>query len=56
MLGFKRLWHAKITLAGSELIQRIRKNQFDLGKLSIQTKILPISQIKNVHQSLLSLS
>ena len=41
MLGFKRFRRAKITIAGIELLHRIRKNQFDLSKLSIQTKNAP---------------
>jgi transposase-like protein len=38
MLGFKRFRQAKVTIAGIELIHRIRKNQFDLSKLPIQTR------------------
>jgi hypothetical protein len=41
MLGFKRFRRAKVTIAGIELLHRIRKNQFDLGKLQIQTKSAP---------------
>ena len=41
MLGFKRNRRAKITIAGIELLHRIRKNQFDLSKLSIQTENAP---------------
>jgi transposase-like protein len=37
MLGFKRFRRAKVTIAGIELLHRIRKNQFDLSKLQIQT-------------------
>ena len=37
MLGFKTFWRAKITIAGIELLHRIRKNQFDLSKLSNHT-------------------
>jgi transposase-like protein len=37
MLAFKRFRCAKITIAGIELLHRIRKNQFDLGKLSNHT-------------------
>lgn len=33
MLGFKRFRRAKITIAGIELLHRIRKNQFNLSKL-----------------------
>jgi transposase-like protein len=38
MLGFKRFRRAKVTIAGLELLHRIRKNHFDLSKLQIQTK------------------
>jgi transposase-like protein len=38
MLGFKRFRRAKVTIAGIELLHRIRKNQFDLSKLQIATK------------------
>ena len=41
MLGFKRFRRPKITIAGIELLHRIRKNQFDLSKLSIQTENAP---------------
>jgi hypothetical protein len=41
MLGFKRFRRAKVTIAGIELLHRIRKNQFDLSKLKIQTKSAP---------------
>ena len=37
MLGFKRFRRAKITIPGIELLHRIRKNQFDLSKLSNHT-------------------
>jgi transposase-like protein len=37
MLGFKKFRRAKVTIAGIELLHRIRKNQFDLSKLQIQT-------------------
>jgi hypothetical protein len=33
MLGFKRFCRAIVTIAGIELLHRIRKNQFSLGKL-----------------------
>ena len=33
MLGFKRLATAAITIVGIELLRRIHKRQFDLGKL-----------------------
>ena len=32
MLGFKRSRRAKVTIAGIELLHRIRKNQFNPGK------------------------
>ena len=41
MLGFKSFRRAKVTIAGIELLHRIRKNQFDLSKLPIQTKTTP---------------
>lgn len=37
MLEFKRIRRAKITIVGIELLHRIRKNQFDLSKLSNHT-------------------
>jgi transposase-like protein len=41
MLGFKKFRRAKITIAGIELLQRIRKNQFGLRRLSVHTKKIP---------------
>jgi transposase-like protein len=41
MLGFKGFRRAKVTSPGIELLHRIRKNQFDLSKLKIQTKTAP---------------
>jgi transposase-like protein len=41
MLGFKRFRRAKVTIAGIELLHRIRKNHFGLSKLQIQTKSAP---------------
>ncbi len=41
MLGFKRFRRPKVTISGIELLHRIRKNQFDLSKLQIQTKSAP---------------
>jgi transposase-like protein len=38
MLGFKRFKWARITIAGIELLHRIRKNQFDLSKLQIHAE------------------
>jgi transposase-like protein len=38
MLGFKRFRRAKVTIAGIELLHRLRKNQFDLSKLQIHAK------------------
>ena len=43
MLGFKRFRRAKVTIAGIELLYRIRKNQFDLSKLQIQTNTATLS-------------
>jgi len=38
MLGLKRFRSASITIAGIELMHRIRKGQFKLGKLRIKNK------------------
>ena len=38
MLGFKKFWRAKVTIAGIELLNRFCKNQFDFRKLQIVTK------------------
>ena len=41
MLGFKRFSRAKVTIAGIELLHRIRKNQFNLGKLLKHAQTAP---------------
>ena len=41
MLGLKRFRSASITIAGIELMHRIRKGQFKLGKLRIKQKTAP---------------
>ncbi len=41
MLGFKRFRNAAITLAGIELMHRIRKGQFNLVKLSLKDTVAP---------------
>ena len=41
MLGLKRFHSASITIAGIELMHRIRKNQFKLGKLAVKGKTEP---------------
>jgi transposase-like protein len=41
MLGFKRFPNASTTIAGIELMNRIRKGQFNLGKLRINGKTAP---------------
>src|SRR5947208_3094757 len=41
MLGFKGFKNAAITIAGIELIQRIRKGQFALGRLGVQERAAP---------------
>ncbi len=41
MLGFKRFRRASITIAGIELMHRIRKCQFELGKLQVLGKTAP---------------
>lgn len=41
MLGFKVFDRAAVTIAGIELLHRIRKGQFNLGKLRVQGKAAP---------------
>jgi transposase-like protein len=41
MLGFKRFRNAAITIAGIELLHRIRKGQFRLGRLGVQGGAAP---------------
>ena len=41
MLGFKRFKNAAITIAGIELMHRIRKGQFALGHLGLQGRAAP---------------
>jgi hypothetical protein len=41
MLGFKRFRHAAITIAGVELMHRIRKGQFALSKVRADGKTAP---------------
>jgi hypothetical protein len=41
VLGLKRFHSASITIAGIELMHRIRKNQFKLGKLAVKGKTEP---------------
>ena len=41
MLGFKRFRNAAITIAGIELLHRIRKGQFALGQLGVQDRAAP---------------
>ena len=41
MLGFKRFMNAAITLAGIELLHRIRKGQFNLAKLGLKDTAAP---------------
>ena len=38
MLGFKDFRHAAITIAGIELMHRIRKGQFGLGRRAVQRR------------------
>jgi len=42
MLGFKKFMRARITIAGIELLHRIRKNQFEVSKLQIHAKTASI--------------
>jgi hypothetical protein len=41
MLGFKGFRTAAITIAGIELMHRIRKGQFGLGRLGVQGGAAP---------------
>lgn len=41
MLGFKRFRHAAITIAGVELMHRIRKGQFALSKFRAAGRTAP---------------
>ena len=41
MLGLKNFREAATTIAGVELMHRIRKRQFKLGKLRIKNKTAP---------------
>jgi hypothetical protein len=41
MLGLKRFRSASITIAGIELIHRVRKGQFELGMLRIKDNRAP---------------
>ncbi|CAB3810788.1 hypothetical protein LMG28614_07330 [Paraburkholderia ultramafica] len=41
MLGFKRFRNAAITLAGIELMHRIRKGQFNLASLQLKNTAAP---------------
>ena len=41
MLGFKKFRNAAITIAGIELLHRIRKGQFGLGGLGVQGRAAP---------------
>jgi transposase-like protein len=41
MVGFKRFRNAAITIAGFELMHRIRKGQFALGHLELQGRTAP---------------
>ena len=41
MLGFKNFDCAATTIAGIELLRRIRKGQFALGRLCLKTQTAP---------------
>ncbi len=47
MLGFKRFRNAAITLAGIELMHRIRKGQFGLNRLHRKTPLRPPSGMRS---------
>ena len=42
MLGFKRFKTAEITIAGIELMRKIHKGQFNLGKLRLKDRRAPV--------------
>jgi transposase-like protein len=39
MLGFKNFRHAAVTISGIELVQEIRKGQFDTSQVAIGTRV-----------------
>jgi transposase, IS6 family len=41
MLGFKRFRTAAVTIAGIELLRRIYKGQFSLGRLCLKDRSAP---------------
>jgi len=41
MLGFKQFRNAAITIAGIEMMHRIRKGQFAIGRLDVQGRVAP---------------
>jgi len=45
MLGFKEFRNAAITIAGIELLHRIPKGQFGLGRLGVQGQ--PTAEVRN---------
>src|SRR5205807_6211154 len=49
MLGFKDFRNAAITIAGIELMHRIRKRQFGLGRLGVQGRAAPARLIADEH-------
>jgi transposase-like protein len=44
MLGFKRFRNAAVTISGIELVQKIKKGQFDTSRVAIGTRV-PVAQI-----------
>ena len=42
MLGFKRFKTAAITIAGIDLMRKIHKDQFNLGKLRLKDRRAPV--------------
>ena len=41
MLGFKRFANVAVTISGIELVQKIQKHQFKIGKLGGRTATTP---------------
>jgi hypothetical protein len=46
MLGFKRFRTAAVTIAGIELLRRIHKGQFNLGRLRLKDRARPPSGMR----------
>ena len=47
MLGFKEFANAAITISGIELVQKIRKGQFDTSRVAISARV-PVAHIWDI--------